>query len=86
MRYKEEKFEINDNIITIKSPDDSEAQQYIDCLMKELSETENLSKYPDEVHLTIEDELNYLGPRPRGFLGPDSNESSITRLYPPLRR
>jgi RimJ/RimL family protein N-acetyltransferase len=50
----------NSKVIILRSPEISDAEEMLDYLYKSAGETNNLSRYPEEISTTLEDEKKYI--------------------------
>ena len=61
MKILERKFILNNNKnIILRSPEISDAKEMLDYLYKSAGETNNLSRYPEEISTSLEDEEKYI--------------------------
>ncbi len=61
MIYKDEKFTLKDGReVLLRTPKSSEAKQLLDYMKKTAGETINLSRYPEEISMTLEQEKEFL--------------------------
>ncbi len=60
MLFNEERFTLKDREIVLRSAKDEDAQVLIDGLKEVCGETRFLIAYPDEIELTLEDEIKFI--------------------------